>query len=227
MPNNIDLFLLHLLNGSQSMLFDQLILFLTNGLTWIPLYIALFIMVLKNNESMTQIFIIVGCCALGVMLTAGLDNLFIKPLVARPRPTLDPFVKYTIDVACNYREKSFSFFSAHAANTACLATFMILLVRNRALTVTMILWSLLNCYTRLYLGVHYPSDVVCGLLAGMLAGCLSYFVHLKLYFKVTPHFRYISEAYTRTGYSISDIDIVIATMAFTLIYAIIRSLFII
>ena len=60
----------------------------------------------------------------------------------------------------------------------------------------------------------------------MLVGCLSYFVHLKLYFKVTPHFRYISEAYTRTGYSISDIDIVIATMVFTLIYAIIRSLFI-
>ena len=117
-------------------------------------------------------------------------------------------------------------FSAHAANTACLATFMILLVRNRALTITMILWSLLNCYTRLYLGVHYPSDVVCGLLAGLLAGCLSYFVHLKFYFKVTPHFRYISEAYTRTGYSISDIDIVIATMVFTLIYAIIRSLFI-
>lgn len=226
MPNDLDLFLLHLLNGSQSMFFDQLILFLTNGLTWIPFYIALFVMVLKNNESMTQIFIIVGCCALGVMLTAGIDNLFIKPLVARPRPALDPYVKYTIDVACNYREKDFSFFSAHAANTACLATFMTLLVRNRALTVTMVAWSLLNCYTRLYLGVHYPSDVACGLFFGMFVGLLSYFAHLKIYFKVTPHFRYISEAYTRTGYSINDVDIVISTLVFTLVYAIIHSLFI-
>ena len=224
MPNDIDLFLLHLLNGSQSLQFDQLILILTNGLTWIPFYIALFILVLKNNESMTQIFIIVGCCALGVLLTAGIDNLIIKPLVARPRPTLDPFVKYTIDVANNYREGSYSFFSAHAANTSCLATFMILLVRNKAFAIAMVCWALLNCYTRLYLGVHYPSDVVCGILFGALFGWVAYFVHSKLYFKVTPHFRYISEAYTRTGYSISDIDIAIATLVFTLLYAIIRSL---
>ena len=224
MPNDIDLFLLHLLNGSQSLQFDQLILILTNGLTWIPFYIALFILVLKNNESMTQIFIIVGCCALGVLLTAGIDNLIIKPLVARPRPTLDPFVKYTIDVANNYREGSYSFFSAHAANTSCLATFMILLVRNKAFAIAMVCWALLNSYTRLYLGVHYPSDVVCGILFGALFGWVAYFVHSKLYFKVTPHFRYISEAYTRTGYSISDIDIAIATLVFTLLYAIIRSL---
>ena len=224
MPNNIDLFLLHLLNGSQSLQLDQLMLILTNGLTWIPFYIALFILVLKNNESMTQIFIIVGCCALAVLFTAGIDNLLVKPFVGRPRPSLDPYVKYTIDVVCNYRERDFSFFSAHAANTSCLAAFMIMLVRNRAFTIMMVAWALLNSFTRLYLGVHYPSDVACGILFGVCMGLAGYFVHLKLYFKVTPHFRYISEAYTRTGYSISDLDISIATFAFTLVYAIIRSL---
>ena len=224
MPNNIDLFLLHLLNGSQSMLFDQLILFLTNGLTWIPLYIALFIMVLKNNESMTQIFIIVGCCALGVMLTAGLDNLFIKPLVARPRPTLDPFVKYTIDVACNYREKSFSFFSAHAANTACLATFMTLLVRNRALTVTMILWSLLNCYTRLYLAMHYPSDILVGLCWGGIVGCAVYYAYTVFYHQMAPKQSYVSSQYTSTGYVSADVDVVATALALTFVYAVLKAL---
>lgn len=224
MPNNIDLFLLHLLNGSQSMLFDQLILFLTNGLTWIPLYIALFIMVLKNNESMTQIFIIVGCCALGVMLTAGLDNLFIKPLVARPRPTLDPFVKYTIDVACNYREKSFSFFSAHAANTACLATFMILLVRNRALTVTMVLWSLLNCYTRLYLAMHYPSDILVGLCWGGIVGCAVYYAYTVFYHQMAPKQSYVSSQYTSTGYVSADVDVVATALALTFVYAVLKAL---
>ena len=107
----LDLALLHFFNGSQSAIYDQFILTLTNGLTWIPLYIALFIMVLKNNESMSQIFIIVGCCALGVIFSAGLDDLLIKPLVARPRPTQDLLVKYTIDTALGYRESNFSFFS--------------------------------------------------------------------------------------------------------------------
>ena len=219
----LDLALLHFFNGSQSAIFDQFILTLTNGLTWIPLYIALFIMVLKNNESMSQIFIIVGCCALGVIFSAGLDDLLIKPLVARPRPTQDLLVKYTIDTALGYRESNFSFFSAHAANTFTVAIYMIFLVRNRAFTIAMALWSLFNCYTRLYLGVHYPSDILCGLLFGAVVGSVAYWLHLRLYYKVTPHFRYVSEAYTKTGYSIGDIDMVIATLVLTFIYAIFKS----
>jgi undecaprenyl-diphosphatase len=219
----LDLALLHFFNGSQSAIYDQFILTLTNGLTWIPLYIALFIMVLNNNESMSQIFIIVGCCALGVIFSAGLHDLVIKPLVARPRPTQDLLVKYTIDTALGYRESNFSFFSAHAANTFTVAIYMIFLVRNRAFTIAMALWSLFNCYTRLYLGVHYPSDILCGLLFGAVVGSVAYWLHLRLYYKVTPHFRYVSEAYTKTGYSIGDIDMVIATLVLTFIYAIFKS----
>lgn len=223
MFQEIDLALLHFFNGSQSAIFDQFILTLTNGLTWIPLYIALFVMVLKNNESMSQIFIIVGCCAMGVIFSAGVDDLLVKPLVGRPRPAQDLAIKYTIDTALGYRESGFSFFSAHAANTFTLAIYMIFLVRNRAFTIAMVLWSLLNCYTRLYLGVHYPSDILCGLLFGTAVGSVAYWIHLRLYYKVTPHFRYVSEAYTKTGYSIGDIDMVIATLVLTLIYALFKS----
>ena len=223
MFQEIDLALLHFFNGSQSAIFDQFILTLTNGLTWIPLYIALFVMVLKNNESMSQIFIIVGCCAMGVIFSAGVDDLLVKPLVSSPRPAQDLAIKYTIDTALGYRESGFSFFSAHAANTFTLAIYMIFLVRNRAFTIAMTLWSLLNCYTRLYLGVHYPSDILCGLLFGTAVGSVAYWIHLRLYYKVTPHFRYVSEAYTKTGYSIGDIDMVIATLVLTLIYALFKS----
>jgi len=223
MFQEIDLALLHFFNGSQSAIYDQFILTLTNGLTWIPLYIALFVMVLKNNESMSQIFIIVGCCAMGVIFSAGVDDLLVKPLVGRPRPAQDLAIKYTIDTALGYRESGFSFFSAHAANTFTLAIYMIFLVRNRAFTIAMTLWSLLNCYTRLYLGVHYPSDILCGLLFGTAVGSVAYWIHLRLYYKVTPHFRYVSEAYTKTGYSIGDIDMVIATLVLTLIYALFKS----
>jgi len=221
MYNDIDLALLQFFNGSDSVLIDQLILTLTHGLTWVPLYVALFVMVLKNNESAMQIFIVAACCILGVGLTAGIDDLVVKPLVGRLRPTLDPQVSPLIDVACGHTESGFSFFSAHSANTFTVATYMMLLVRHHIFSVAITLWALLNCYTRLYLGVHYPSDVLCGIVFGLIMGALAYLVHLHFYKKHAPRFHYISSAYTRTGYAIGDIDMVVAVLTFTIIYALI------
>ncbi|MFQ9809824.1 MAG: phosphatase PAP2 family protein [Segatella copri] len=78
--------------------------------------------------------------------------------------------KYTIQVVDNMRLKSFSFCSAHAANTLSLAIFFSLLIRSKLVTWTLLLWSLVNCWTRLYLGVHYPVDILCGLAIGAVVG---------------------------------------------------------
>jgi len=221
---DIDLPLLHLLNGSGSALIDQLVLTLTHGVTWIPLYLALFVLVLKNNESSSQIFIIVGCCVLGVLFSAGIDDLLVKPYFGRLRPTHDPMIKHTIDVACGYRGNGYSFYSGHASNTFSVAVYMALLVRSRVFTSFMALWSLLNCYTRLYLGVHYPSDIVCGLFFGSVWGTAAYCLHRYFYYKVSPRIYYISDAYTRTGYAAKDIDMVIAVMLLTVVYAVLKSI---
>ena len=151
---DLDTKLLYLVNGSHSAFVDGVMMMLTNGFTWLPLYIALFILVIKNNESMAQIMLITGCALLCILLSDGLADFIAKPVVARWRPTSDPLIKYTIDVVDNYRPGMYGFFSAHAANTMSLAVFLSLLVRNRIFTFALVFWSLVNCYSRLYLGVH-------------------------------------------------------------------------
>ncbi len=222
----IDQQLLFWLNGSDSLFTDGVMTTLTAGTTWIPLYIALFYLVLKNNETMAQVLLTIGCAAACVLVTAGITNLVIKPLVARPRPCDDPLIKYAVDVVSGVSAGNYSFFSAHAANTSALVMFLALLIRNKLFIVTMIIWSLLNCYTRLYLGVHYPSDILCGLLFGSLMGFMAYVIYLKIYLKISPQFHYVSSHYSSTGYALDDIDVVVCVMVLTVLYAIIRALLI-
>ena len=222
----IDQQLLFWLNGSDSLFTDGVMTTLTAGTTWIPLYIALFYLVLKNNETMAQVLLTIGCAAACVLVTAGITNLVIKPLVARPRPCDDPLIKYAVDVVSGVSAGNYSFFSAHAANTSALVMFLALLIRNKLFIVTMIIWSLLNCYTRLYLGVHYPSDILCGLLFGSLMGFIAYVVYLKIYLKISQQFHYVSSHYSSTGYALDDIDVVVCVMVLTVLYAIIRALLI-
>lgn len=216
--------LLLLLNGSDSLFLDHLVELLTWGFTWTPLYIALFYLVVKNNETMFQIALTVGCAALCILLADGLADGIVKPLVGRPRPSLDPYLKYIVDVVNDHRGSGFSFFSAHAANTMSLAVFFSLLVRSRLLTIVLVAWSLLNCWTRLYLGMHYPIDIVCGVVWGLVSGVASYMVFYKFYFKVSPKINYISSHYTSTGYSTTDIDVVMTVVVVVLAVAVLLSL---
>lgn len=222
----IDQQLLFWLNGSDSLFIDGVISTLTAGTTWIPLYIALFYLILKNNETMAQVLLTVGCAAACVLITAGITNLVVKPLVARPRPCDDPFIKYAVDVVSGVSAGNYSFFSAHAANTSALVMFLALLIRNKLFIVAMIIWSAINCYTRLYLGVHYPSDILCGLLFGSAMGFIAYMIYLKIYLKISPQFHYVSSHYSSTGYALIDIDTVVCVMVMTVLYAMIRALFI-
>ena len=173
---SLDVTVLSWFNDSHSLWLDVLATYLTAGWTWLPLYIALFILVMKNNETIQQVGLVMGCTLLALILAGGVDNLVVKPLVARPRPSSDPIIKYMVDVVAGYRGKDFSFFSAHAANTMAIATFFIWLVRDKLLSVMLVCWSLINCWTRLHLGMHYPSDIVVGLVWGVISGSVAFFI---------------------------------------------------
>jgi undecaprenyl-diphosphatase len=161
-----------------------------------------------------------------VLLAGSLDDMVVKPLVGRWRPTHDQEIGLLVDTVNNYRGGRFGFFSAHASNTFSLALFLALVVRSRVLSVTLAGWSLLNCWTRLYLGVHFPGDILVGLLWGGMVAIGVWYVYHRICTSVQPDIgAYISTQYTSTGYQRTDVDVVICVFFYTLLYALIRACF--
>lgn len=220
---DMDMQVLSLFNGSDNIMLDQMVQILTSGLTWIPLYVMLFFVVMRNNETMGQIALVVGSAIFCVLFADGLVDGIIKQLAERWRPSNDPTFKYMVQVVDDIRPKGYSFCSAHAANTMSLAVFFSLLIRSKMLTVTLVIWSLINCWTRLYLGVHYPSDILCGMIIGIIVGILVYLFYYKIYLRISPKINYISNQYTSTGYDHDDIDKAMVILMLTLVYVVTRS----
>ena len=171
---------------------------------------ALFYVVLKSNDSVSRILLVVGAAGLCVLFAGTVDDTIVKPLVARWRPANDPHIGLLVDTVDGYRGGRYGFFSAHAANTFSLAVFFSLLMRQRVLTVALVLWSFANCYTRLYLGVHYPGDITVGLLWGALVG---WGVYRFFYCRVAVPARYTATL----------CDIPVAVIALTLLFAVVKA----
>ena len=220
---DMDMQVLSLFNGSDNIMLDQMVQILTSGLTWIPLYVMLFFVVMRNNETMGQIALVVGSAIFCVLFADGLVDGIIKQLAERWRPSNDPTFKYMVQVVDDIRLKGYSFCSAHAANTMSLAVFFSLLIRSKMLTITLVIWSLINCWTRLYLGVHYPSDILCGMIIGIFVGILVYLLYYKIYLRISPKINKISNQYTSTGFDHDDIDKAMVILMLTLVYVVTRS----
>lgn len=171
--------LLLLLNGSDSVFLDWMVMTLTNALTWIPLYLSLLYVVIKTNRNVREVLMILLAAGLCVLLAGTIDDEIVKPLVARWRPGHDPEIGHLVDTVNGYRGGRYGFFSAHASNTFSLAVFFSLLMRQRLLTIGLVSWSLVNCWTRMYLGVHFPGDITVGLIWGGLMGWLVYRIYLR------------------------------------------------
>ena len=197
-------------NGSESLYLDRLIRILTNAVTWIPLYLSLFYIAIRNNETAAKILLVLAGAGLCVFFAGSLDDLIVKPTVARWRPTHDPEIGLLVDIVDGYRGGKYGFFSAHAANTFSIAVFFCWLVRSKLLSVALVLWSFTNCYTRLYLGVHYPGDILVGLTWGFIVGTAVYFLIRHF----TPG---------KIKYNSSDANIPVAVLVYTLIYALVKA----
>ncbi len=207
------------LMGSDSAFLDHFALTLTHAIIWLPLYLALIVMIIKNNDNMSQIILCIGCAFLCVIISAQLCNAVVKPLVARPRPCNTPTVMFLSQIAGNIHSKDFSFYSSHATNTMSLAVYITLVVRSHKLTAAMLLWSILCCWTRLYLAQHYLTDILVGLFVGAIIGALSYYIYQHVYRTISPDRRFVSTQYTATGYLHADIDIVLSSMAIVVVYS--------
>lgn len=219
----VDKQLLLAVNGSDSLYLDRVARKLTNAFTWVPFYVSLFYLVLKNNDNFRKILLILGAAGLCVLLAGTVDDVIVKPTVARWRPTHDPEIGSLVDIVDGYRGGRYGFFSAHAANTFSLAILFCWMIRSRLLSVAIVIWSLTNCWTRLYLGVHYPGDILVGLTWGAIVGTFVYFLFYRLTRRFNTGRHLISSKYTDTGYQRVDCDTPVAVLVLTLLIVLLLS----
>ena len=221
MINSVDTYFIDHFFGSQSAFLDHLALTATNSLLWVPFYVLLAILVIKNHDSMSQIAICVGCAIFAVLFATGLTSIVTKPLVERLRPCNDPEFKYLVQIAGDLHNKDFSFFSSHAATTMALATFFSFLVRSGLMTCSMFLWSLLMCWTRLYLGQHFFTDILVGITWGVTVGIIFYLLYLRFSNRSISNRYNVSERYTVSGFYKYDIEVIVLVQTITFLYCLI------
>lgn len=171
--------LLLAINGINAPFWDAFMWNYSQMITWLPLVIALLYVIYRNNYY-TETLVIIVSLAVAFVLADQISSGFFKPVFQRFRPTHDPEILETVRIVNGYRGGLYGFVSSHAANSFAAVMFCILLFRNRLTSVLLILWACVNCYSRMYLGVHFPGDIVCGTLVGLLSGYAAYLVYKLL-----------------------------------------------
>ena len=177
---NIDSDLLLWLNGAHNAFFDTFMLLFTGRWTWVPMYLAL-VYLLFRNMTPKQATMCLVAIALVIVLADQMSSSLIRHAVGRLRPAnLDNPISSMVHVVNDYRGGRYGFPSSHAANSFGLAFFMLYLFRRSKLPAFLMLWAIVNCYSRIYLGVHYPGDILCGALVGIVAATVVWFIYKKL-----------------------------------------------
>ena len=196
----IDQQLLVAINAWHSEWADTLMWWISGKMTWIPLYILLVGLIIwkfhyptaisKNGwsriPSCVWIFLAFG---LAVGLSDYVSSGIIKHWICRPRPTHEPILEDLLHIVRDYRGGHYGFVSSHAANTMSCALLFGLVWQHRAHACKqynhlvwwlLMIWVALNCYSRMYLGVHYPGDILGGLIVGAAMAWLAYSLLCRL-----------------------------------------------
>lgn len=164
--SSLDNQLMLILNGFHTDFMDRAMMMFTGRFIWIPMYVALFIVMARTFRGRTLLIYLVGI-ALTITLADQICASLIRPLVGRLRPSnLENPLSQFVYIVNSYRGGACGFPSCHAANSFALATFIGLVFRRRTITYIVFGWALVNSYSRLYLGVHYPGDLLVGALIG-------------------------------------------------------------
>ena len=212
------------LNGSDSLYMDGVMKVYTSTAVWIPVAVVLLFIVLKNNSPRGSLLTVLAV-ALTIVATDQVSSNLIKPLVGRLRPCNDPSIMHLIDTFNGYRSGGYSFTSSHACNSFGIFTIVSLIIRNRTLSLSLLLWAVINSFSRIYLGVHYPGDILCGAIVGTVIGSIIFLIYHIIKKKIDYTSVRITSNYTRTGYLVDDVQMMTASIyavfTFISIYALI------
>lgn len=178
----LDAQLLQLINYFHSDFWDNTFWMISSTLIWIPFYAIIVYTIIKSQKA--QSWLTVLSVIFLVVLCDQISTEVFKHTIERFRPTHDPLLKDFVKTVNGYRGGKYGFVSSHATNTMGLAVFTSLLFRNKIFTWFLVVWSLIIAYSRVYLGVHYPGDVLGGMILGII---LAYGVY-KIYQVLIPRF---------------------------------------
>jgi membrane-associated phospholipid phosphatase len=158
--------------------FDSVLPFMRESSLWIPLYLFLLVFALTNVQKWWWFILLAGCTP---ALTDILSSHIIKENIIRIRPCRDPDMAGMVRVLASYCPQSSSFTSSHAANHFGLATFLSLTLRPfiRSWVYLFYFWAFLIVYAQIYVGVHYPIDILGGAAVGVIIGSLTAWLYNK------------------------------------------------
>lgn len=173
---NFDSHIMLMLNSFHTAYFDKVMVLISDKWVWAPFYLSLLLIIHSRYKAKAAITAVIAIIV-AVALTDQTCATLIRPWVERMRPSnLDNPLSEFVKTVGDYRGGAYGFPSCHAANTFCLAVFMSLTVRKRLFTLVLLAWAILNSYSRLYLGVHYPGDLLIGAVIGSLFAVLTYYL---------------------------------------------------
>ena len=164
------------LNSFHNTFWDYFMTAFTGKFIWVPMYATILYVLLKNYDWKTVLLCVIAI-ALVITFADQVCATLIRPWVQRPRPANEasPIVDL-VYIVNGRRGGRFGFPSCHASNSFGLAFFLIFLFRKRWLSLFICCWAIVNCYTRIYLGLHYPGDLLVGMLIGACGAALMYWL---------------------------------------------------
>lgn len=168
----VDTRLFLFLNGQHAGWLDTVMVSITEMWPWIPIYILLAYLVIKQyGRKSLWIFLAVGIV---ILCSDQLSAHVCKPLFHRLRPCFNPEFEGMVHLPKGSPGGRYGFVSSHAANTFAVATFLTAALRKsyRSIGWWLFAWALVSSYSRIYIGVHYPGDVLAGAVLGILVGLI-------------------------------------------------------